>query len=92
VRQDVFSLSLAPGESMPSDGGEIVVLLRSPEYRAGMLRGCNNLCWIARPARCDLDLEIDTRDALYHLNYVTDREDHHNSRNLMSARSQQRRR
>ena len=59
---------------MPNDGGEIIVLWFPPERRAGAFGSCNDLCWVARPARCDLDLEIDTRDALDHLNHLTHRE------------------
>jgi hypothetical protein len=57
-----------------NDGGEIVVLWLPPKFHASAIRSRNDLSRIARPPRCDLDLEVDTRDALDHLNHLTHRE------------------
>jgi hypothetical protein len=56
------------------DGSEIIVLWCPPEHLAGTIGSRNDLRWIAGAARCDLDLEVDTRDALDHLNHLTHRE------------------
>src|SRR5262249_20647863 len=70
----VSSQALLPGECVSDDGGEIIVPWCPPQRRAGAIGSRDDLGWIARPARCDLDLEIDTRDALDHLNHLTHRE------------------
>ena len=39
-----LSQPLLPGESMPNDGGEIIVVWFPPERRAGAFGSCNDLC------------------------------------------------
>ena len=41
---NTLSQPLLPGESMPNDGGEIIVLWFPPERRAGAFGSCNDLC------------------------------------------------
>ena len=53
-----------------SASGEIIVLGCPPQDRADAIASCDDLCRIARPARCDLDLEVNTRDAFNHLNHL----------------------
>src|SRR5262249_31311170 len=65
---------LFPSESVSNDGGEIIVLWCPPEHRASAFGSCNDPCWIARSARCDLDLEVDAGNALDHFNHLTHRE------------------
>jgi hypothetical protein len=55
---------------MGDDGGEIIVLRVPPKLYARAI-GCNDLGWIARATRRNLDLKIDTRNALDHLNHLT---------------------
>jgi hypothetical protein len=57
-----------------NDGGEIIVVWFPPEHRASTVSSCDDLCWIAQSARCDLHLEVDTGNALDHLNHLTHRE------------------
>jgi len=53
---------------------DLVMLWRPPELHPGGIRGCDDLGRIARPARCGLDFEVDTGNALDHLNHFTHRE------------------
>ncbi len=63
-----------PGKRVSNDSGEIIVLWCPPQHRAGAIGSRHDLSRIARSARCDLDVEIDTGDALDHLNHLTHRE------------------
>src|SRR6202040_129491 len=74
VHEHVSSQSLLPGKGMSNDGGEIIVLWRPPQHRAGAIGSRDDLCRIARSARCDLDLEVDTGNAFDLLNHLTHRE------------------
>src|SRR5690242_7729128 len=65
---------LIPAECVSDDGGEIIVLWVPPEHRAGTVGSCDDLCWVARSAWGDLDLEVDTRNAFDHLNHLPHRE------------------
>ena len=68
------SQPLLPGERVSDDGGEIIVLWPPPKHHAGVIGSRDDLGGVAGSARCDLDLEVDTRDAFDHLNYLTHRE------------------
>src|SRR5215472_16388828 len=70
----VLPQPLLPGERVSNDGGEVIALWIPPEQRAGAVGSRDDLCWIARSARCNLDLEVDTGDALDHLNHLAHRE------------------
>ena len=74
IHAHTSSQCLLPGERVSDDGGEIVILWRPPQHRAGAIASCNDLCWIAWSARYNFDLEVDTADALNHLNHLTHRE------------------
>jgi hypothetical protein len=65
---------LLPGEGVSDDGCEIIIPWCPPQHRAGAIGSRDDLSRIAGAARCDLDLEVDTRDALDHLNHLTHRE------------------
>src|SRR6516164_7060242 len=72
-REHTSSQFLLPSESMSDDGGEVVVLRLPPKLHAGVIGNRDDLCWIPRPARCDFDLEVDTRNALDHFDYFAHR-------------------
>jgi len=59
---------------MLNDRGEIIVMWFPSERRASAIGSCDDLCWIARSARCNVNLEVDTGDAFDHLNHLTHRE------------------
>ena len=58
---------------MSDDGGKTSYYGVHPSI-AVAIGSCDDLCWIARAARCALDLEVDTRDPFDHLNHLPHRE------------------
>ena len=66
--------SAFPRESMSYDSREIVEAGLPAEYRAYPFARRNDAIGIARSPWCAVDLEIDSRHALYHRNHFAHRE------------------
>jgi hypothetical protein len=49
---------------MGDDGLQIVKARLPSERGTDPVAGGHDLCWVARPPRCELDLEVDARDTL----------------------------
>jgi Glycosyl transferase family 2 len=56
------------------DGLQIVKARLPPERRTDSVAGGYDLCWVARPPECELDLEVDSGDTFDGVNHVQHRE------------------
>ena len=63
-----------PSKRVGDDGGEIIILCAPPKLHLSAIASCDDLSWIAWTTRGDLDLEVNTGNALDHLNHFTHRE------------------